>query len=569
MKNVRWLFCLNLVALIAVSIWFRCRDLGNLPGINGDEAWYGVQAELVLHGESITWRTPTGNLLNPLFFGPQLLLHALFEPSIAVLRTTAVLSGLTALAINYCLCRKVFGGRAAAVSTAILAVLPINIVYSRLAWDSSQSLLVALPAIYWPLRAIVVPQWRTWFSAGGLIALAAAIVVHPTNLFIGPFVGVCLLVAWREEILRVWRRAAGKAGAIAAAMGLLIVTGIVGWSRLPAVASRVTDVADYAAFAVNVGRLFSGATVYQYVAGSIAPATENEQFSGILPFDLAAGLAALFLGWGIYRQLADWRRSQEDETEESGSSDRIRSNVACARAALFVGSSLSLLAFFLIAGPPAIAPHFERYGICLIGPGAILAALAIEWWIDRRHWTGRAAAAIAVLCGWGLLAGFQAHFSDFIERTGGESHLTFRTAVLEPKVAALDFIRQHSSRARVLASEWWIYWPLKYLSFDRPSFGSPRVDVRIGRSQDGARPGIVVEPYSDLRRSVGDLPDQGEPLWIVEFTGSPTCEGVRQWSRDRQRSISESTIDDFAGRPLLSLFSVEALPVTSLPAKKP
>jgi Dolichyl-phosphate-mannose-protein mannosyltransferase len=569
MKNARWIFCLNLVALIGVSIWFRCRDLGNLPGINGDEAWYGVQAESVLRGDSISWRTPTGNSLNPLFFGPQLLLHAIFEPSIALLRATAVLSGLMALAINYCLCQKVFGRRAALVSTAILAVLPINIVYSRLAWDSSQSLLVTLPAIYWPLRAIVVPHWRTWFSAGGLIALAAAIVVHPTNLFIGPFVGVCLVVAWRYEIVRVWRQPAVKAGAVAAAIGLLTVTATVGWPRLPAVASRVTDSSDYAAFAVNFGRLLSGATVYQYVAGSIAPATENEHFSGTLPFELAAGLIALFLGWGIYKQLKDWRRSHVDEPEESSSADRIRSNVARARAALFVGSSLSLFAFFLVAGPAAIAPHFERYGICLIGPGAILAALAIEWWIDRRHGTGLAAAAIAVLCGWGLLAGFQVNFFKFIERTGGESHLTFRTAALEPKAAAIEFIRQRSSHARVLASQWWIYWPLKYLSFDRPIFSSRQGETRIGRSRDAEQSGIVVEPYADLRRCVAGLPDQGEPLWIVEFTGTPACDAARQWGRDQQLSISESTIDDFAGRPLLSVFSIGAFPAKSSPVIKP
>ncbi len=562
MKTLRWLIYLNLVALIAVSIWFRCRDLGNMPGINGDEAWYGVQAESVLHGESISWRTPTGNLLNPLFFAPQLLLHAVFERSIALLRATAVVSGLLALAINYCLCRKVFGRRAAFVSTAILAVLPINIVYSRLAWDASQSLLVTLPAIYWPLRAIVVPHWRTWFSAGGLLALAAAIVVHPTNVFIGPFVGVCLVVAWRDEIVRAWRRPVGKAGTVAAATGLLAVSAVIGWSRLPAAASRVTDSADYVVFAVNLGRLFSGASVYQYVAGSITPATENEQFSRTLPFDLATGLIACLLGWGIYKQLTDGRRSCEENVEESTIADRIRSNVARAGAALFVGSSLSLLAFFLVAGPAAIAPHFERYGICLIGPGAVLAALAIEWWIDQRHATGRAAAAIAVLCGWGLLVGFQVNFFDFIERTGGESHLTFRTAALEPKAAALDSIRRQSSHATVHASEWWIYWPLKYLSFDHPFLSG-------ARSQDAARPRIVVEPYADLRHSVGGLPGRGEPLWLVEFAGSPACEAVRQWSRDQRLSTSESTIDDFAGRPLLSVFSVGASPAKFSPPRKP
>src|SRR5262245_15822781 len=82
---LRGLIGLNIVALLAVAVWFRCRDLGNLPGVNGDEAWYGVQAELWLRGEPVAWRTPTGNLLNPLFFWPQVALHAIFEPSFGLL----------------------------------------------------------------------------------------------------------------------------------------------------------------------------------------------------------------------------------------------------------------------------------------------------------------------------------------------------------------------------------------------------------------------------------------------------------------------------------------------------
>src|ERR1700693_6331537 len=88
----RWLLWLNVAGLLAMSVWFRCRDLGNIPGINGDEAWYGVQAQNWLHAGQVDWRTPTGNLLNPLFFWPQVALHSLFEPSFAVLRVTAVAS---------------------------------------------------------------------------------------------------------------------------------------------------------------------------------------------------------------------------------------------------------------------------------------------------------------------------------------------------------------------------------------------------------------------------------------------------------------------------------------------
>ena len=61
-KLSRLLVAANLIAIIAMAIWFRCRDLENLPDINGDEAWYGVQAESVLHGEPIDWRSGVADL---------------------------------------------------------------------------------------------------------------------------------------------------------------------------------------------------------------------------------------------------------------------------------------------------------------------------------------------------------------------------------------------------------------------------------------------------------------------------------------------------------------------------
>ena len=113
------------------------------------------------------------------------------------LRATAVASGLLALLVNFWLCSRVFGRKIAVVSTVVLAVLPINVAYSRLAWDASQSLLMTLPCIYLPLWAIVDARLRMRCSMATLAALALAIVVHPTNLFVAPIAIVCLGYAWR------------------------------------------------------------------------------------------------------------------------------------------------------------------------------------------------------------------------------------------------------------------------------------------------------------------------------------------------------------------------------------
>src|SRR5687767_12565573 len=132
MARVIHIFCLfGGLALLAVAVWLRAWDLGRAPGVNGDEAWAGVQAERVLHGQCVSARTPTGNPLNPFFIIPQVLLHASWEPSFALLRLPALVSGLLALALNFFLCRRALGIRAAWLTTLIHAVLPINIAYSR------------------------------------------------------------------------------------------------------------------------------------------------------------------------------------------------------------------------------------------------------------------------------------------------------------------------------------------------------------------------------------------------------------------------------------------------------
>ena len=94
---------LNALALVLAAVWLRGQALGNIPGVNGDEAWYGVEAWRMLHGQAAGWHTPTGNPLNPLLVGPLALLHLWLPPSIVLLRSVALASGLAALAVNWLL----------------------------------------------------------------------------------------------------------------------------------------------------------------------------------------------------------------------------------------------------------------------------------------------------------------------------------------------------------------------------------------------------------------------------------------------------------------------------------
>lgn len=173
------LIAFGLIAVVVlIAVAFRFYELGRLPGLNGDEAWYGAKLNQWRAGEKVDWRTPTGNFPGPLHLGGLALLQNMLPPSFALLRLPAVLSSLGAMALAYALCRRFFDATAATIALVLMATLPATIVYARFGWDPSHSALVILAASYAALAR------RHIFSA---LAFALGIAVHPTNVFAAPF----------------------------------------------------------------------------------------------------------------------------------------------------------------------------------------------------------------------------------------------------------------------------------------------------------------------------------------------------------------------------------------------
>ena len=338
-RRSRWLI-VGAAAIIASSVALRCYRLDNIPGVNGDEAWTGAQAVRLLHGQEVEWRTPNGNPINPFFFLPALALHAIWPPSIVLLHLVPLASGLAALALNYWLCRRAFDERTAVVSTCLLAVLPIDIAYSRFAWDASQTLLVTLPLVYLPLIEVRRRGERARLSLGAVGVLVAALLVHPTNVFDLPLVVLPPLVARRRQVLRALRRTAVPArpwalAALAAASVAIVVAALEFTTRFV----RWEGFGSVATFALGYLRLFSGTTVYEFIAG-VEPGAAGEGWHAWLP----AGCDTLTL---VVAAAAAWGFVVRSRCE-AGQTDRA---LATSWAAVLGG-------FFLVAGPRAIAPHY-------------------------------------------------------------------------------------------------------------------------------------------------------------------------------------------------------------------
>ena len=70
-----------------------------------------------------------------------------------------------------------------------------------------------------------------------------------------------------------------------------------------------------------------------------------------------------------------------------------------------------------------------------------------------------------------LLAGFWSHYLRVLEREGSRSASAFWTGPIEPKEAAYDqfaAIIRTEGPIRVVAEDWWLYWPVAYLAAGQP-----------------------------------------------------------------------------------------------------
>ncbi len=529
--GLSWIMGISLTGLLLAAVWFRCRLLENIPGLNGDEAWYGVKAVEMIRGTWATWRTPTGNPLNPFFIGPLALMHLWFGPSIVLLRAAAVLGGLLALVLNWLLCRWVYDGRTAWISTAVLAVLPIDIVYSRFAWDASQSLAATLPVVYFSLAALRFPQWKGRLIGAAIFCQAIAVIVHPTNIFVAPVIAAGLAVLWTQGDLRLSTRGLSKHPFLAATLitlCLLIVIWIMWMAagtpmphRLNVRFRELINSNNMLSALILFPRLFTGGTAYGYIAGS------HSWFQWPRAADSGGFAADVLVFWllMLWAGIMLWRSWKWAGRLEDG--------------VLIAGWALTLAAFLLFAGPGAMAPDYERFAICLIAPTVLILSRALSLACSLSARASRMILLAAALAGWFMLADFYEHYFCFIEKTGGQSHLTFRTAAEDPKYSALKYILEHrkAGKTMIIAGEWWNYWPLKYL-------GSAESDLRVLTSEDARKEAEEIAAAQKEGR-----------VWHVEFYGS---NALRKVEADlAQNVINRHQIKQYGGRPILVVLKPE------------
>lgn len=512
------------VALVATGVAFRAIALSSMPGISGDEGWWGVQAQAWLAGRPYEARTTSGNPIDLFFLVPVAVLHAVWSPSFGLLRAVPVLANLLALPIGFWFVRRLYGSTAAWIHTVALAVLPTAIAHSRITQDPSQTIFWTGPVVYLSVLALQAGR-NPWPALGGALAVfAVALWTHPTNVFLAPFLGLPIAAAAGP-----WLPASRRGRALAAAAAAILVT-VVAIAAIAGVrhaagsyptldrpwlsigAARLIDGRQWFEFAANNARLLNGVTVYHYFSGA-RPWTP--------PYDAAAVavVAAALWGWWIAARAGaprDWAPL-----------------VACA---------VTWLGFFVVAGPEALRPHAERWGLCLIVPAVLVVSRGLAVLADQRPpWRAPLLGAL-VLAAAGLLASFEVHYFRAFATTGGRSHLTYVTAPIEPKRQALDRILAASAgtdRVTIAASQWWLRWPIAYLA--------------TAHSHVIVKPGL---PGDADAAPVGP----GDRLFVVEFSGTPELEAATAWIARHRLRASATAIQDAAGRDLIAIVEVAPAP---------
>lgn len=432
------------IILIAVSVYFRFWHLGNIPGVSGDEAINGVDALDLLHGHSIAWVTPTGHLYPIFYLGPVLLLHAMFPPSVILLRIVAALCGVLAVGANYLLCRKYLGPRTALISTLLLATLPANIEQSRSGWDPCESLLVDLFVVYGALHLARIKNISIGRHITNVIVCLIAILVHPSNIFAVALMPAAALVRWWP----VSRKDTSKLGEKIAFWSIVILLVLIVGS-LPYLLAHQPHMISWIRSRSNRGlvlgyaNFFSGRNAYTFTTGSYEPTRGMDWVDAvsIAPWVICLVCVGVIL----------CRKASVD----------IESRVIAG------GWAIQLLLFEMGFGSGALLPPIDRYALCLIVPALLMFTRSLELACStytRKDWLSQ---ALVLVMSSILLFGFYRGYFVAILQPRGNPECGFRTNVTDPKKLAIDYI---ASQARpndvtyVLASSWWTYYPAKYFA---------------------------------------------------------------------------------------------------------
>ena len=217
---------------------------------------------------------------------------------------------------------------------------------------------------------------------------------------------------------------------------------------------------------------------------------------------------------------------------------------------------LSLFALYTLSGDRGMRPPTGRYAMFIVVPSLVALAAAADAFAARAGRARRATGLVLGACAATLALCGAYYFRPLLTR-GGDAHATFRTGSVEPKQRAWEAVSRATPRGSltvVLASQWWLYLPLRYLAEARPD--EVRVELIDGDVAWARPPGAAAPPY----------PRAPDRAFVVAFEGSPTLAAFA--ARPGARAFA--SFADPRGRTILRVLAVppaEARPHLTAPVR--
>src|SRR6188472_146716 len=203
--------------LLGTAIWFRLLRLASVPGLSGDEGWWGVQALAWLAGRPYEPRTTSGNPIDLFFLVP-------------------------------------------------VALLPTAIAHSRICQDPSQSVFWSGLVVYLALLGVKERDAAGRWLAAAIVLFPVALWTHPTNVFVAPFLLLPIVAPLAARMPASRRARIGVAVATAAALAAGLIVAWLAFGIAPRAypsldkpwlalaAGRLVDAGQWLEFAVNTVR---------------------------------------------------------------------------------------------------------------------------------------------------------------------------------------------------------------------------------------------------------------------------------------------------------------------------
>lgn len=442
--------------IFAVAILFRFVGLDHLPGINGDEAYTTMKAVSYLRGNSPSWASTSGNLPNYFLIWTMLALNAVFAPSLFLLRLPGFIYGVLAVVTAYFLFKDVIGKRMSVALSLMIACMPMLIGYSRLSWEPALIPLISLICIYFALKE------KPFFT---VFSLLIGVIIHPTTIFILPFILVVLLYmqsqkesAWIKKIY------ACRSSFLAFIIFFVCAYFLRNISPhtyntqefLNTALANFLDGQKYIIFFQQIINVISGQTLYAYLSGPMSGINylvHNSLCFYVLLF--SACLPLLFL--------------QKKEN-----------NIIYA---FLIGLVASLLSFYFISGPDSITPCVSRWALWMMAPLCVWFVFQINAMCKIFN-KPKLFIPIFIVISILFLCSFYFNFFAQIIKNNSETLYCvggngFKTGIIEPKQATfetIDKIRDKNKITVIITEDWWSYWAIEYVASKKQNYIIIRAD---------------------------------------------------------------------------------------------